>query len=702
MVKLALLWHMHQPYYEDLATGEHILPWVRLHATKDYWGMVAMLSEFPRIHATVNLVPSLLVQIEAFAADRAQDRHLLIGLKPADLLDAAERRFLVANGFHAPVDRAIRPQPRYGELYAKRQRPDAFSADDLRDLQVWHKLVWMDPDRLSADPRLKALVAKGRSYTESDKQQLRAVELELLQAVIPAYRAAAATGRIELTTSPFYHPILPLLCDTDAHLRAHPHSALPGNLFAYPEDAREQLARAFDYHRRVFGSQPRGIWPSEGSVSDEVIELLAEAGVEWAATDEKILARSLDRTLTAPDLYRPYIVGRGARTVRVLFRDHQLSDLIGFTYQSWDAEAAAMDFVTRVRDVGRRFKDASGGEDAIVTVILDGENAWEHYAGGGRPFLRRLYQRLQEATDIQTVTMSVAAAGVARPLPSIFPGSWIDGDFYIWAGHRDDHRAWGQLAAARRVFEQDRERVTPEARDRAREELLIAEGSDWFWWYGDDHSSDHDREFDELFRRHVRNAYRALGRPAPDDLHVSNITTLVSGGPLAIGVLTTPAIDGRSVDFTQWASAVEVPLGGGGGTMHRVAGQLVRALRVTADRQALYLRIDGGEFLRRVLAREVGVALLQDRPVSTRLEVAGNSHGPESSRPNAARPVWAADDVMTIGVPFAMLQAQPGDRVSLSLLVTDAGRHVIEQHPANHPFEVEVPGPQHDAVNWLV
>ena len=695
MTKLALLWHMHQPYYEDLATGEHILPWVRLHAIKDYWGMVALLREFPRVRVTFNLVPSLLVQIEAFAGQRAYDRQLLIGLKPAPSLDPEERVFLVANGFHVPYERMIRPHARYAELHDKRQRPDDFTTRDVRDLQVLHKLAWMDPDWLGADPRLRSLKHKQRDYSEDDKQQLREVELELLNAVVPAYRAAAADGRVELSTSPFYHPILPLLCDTDVHLRAHPHSALPRRAFAHPEDAREQLVRALDFHSRLFGAPPRGVWPSEGSLSDEVVDLLASQAVAWTATDEEVLARSLGRGLSAHDLYRPYELGSGADTVRALFRDHQLSDLIGFAYQSWDADAAAADFVSRVRQAGQRFAEAGGREEPVVTVILDGENAWEHYPGGGRPFLRALYQRLEDATDVLTVTMSEAVAGVARGLRSVFPGSWINGDFYIWAGHRDDHRAWAQLSAARAALQSAAATVSPEASERAREELLIAEGSDWFWWYGDDHSSDHDREFDDLFRRHVRNVYRWLGQPVPDELHRTNITTQPQvGGPTHLAILSSPAIDGRARDFTQWAAAVPVPLGSGG-TMHRVAGQLVQALRVSADRQCLYLRLDGADLARRLGSGELRLVVLQDEPQVRRLEVLGPDE-------EGTGPRWAADEVTTVGVPFAALGAGPGDGVSVSVLITEAGGAVLEQQPAGQPVMLQVPTVSHEAAHWMV
>jgi alpha-amylase/alpha-mannosidase (GH57 family) len=683
---------MHQPYYEDLATGEHILPWVRLHAIKDYWGMVAMLEEFPRVRMTFNLVPSLLVQIQAFAEDRARDHHLRIGLKPADTLDGSERAFLVANGFHAPYERMIRPFPRYAELHARRQRPESFAADDLRDLQVLHKLAWMDPDRMATDPQLAALTARQRGYSEDDKQVLREVELELLNAVIPAYRAAAARGQIELSTSPFYHPILPLLCDTDVHLVAQPQSVLPRRLFARPADAEAQIGRAFALHELLFGSRPDGVWPSEGSLSDEVIRLLAAAGCRWTATDEEILARSLGHRPDADALCRPYLAGDDA-AVAILFRDHGLSDLIGFTYQSWAAEAAAEDFVARVRDAGQRALSArapgSSAEVPTVTVVLDGENAWEHYAGGGRPFLRALYRRLAVARDIETVTMGEAALSAARRLERVFPGSWINGDFYIWAGHADDHRAWQQLAAARDAYEHHHGGVDAEPRARAWEELLIAEGSDWFWWYGDDHSSDHDHEFDELFRRHLRNVYRNLDLPAPAELHTSNITTRPLGdGLLEFPLIGPPAAGGTPAAFMDQLGAVDIPLVGESGAMHRVAASMADYLRVAADRRALHVWLAGPGLVRGIAAGQLAVTLVVDgRAESVRLwpGPSGGSAGALYAR-----------------VPFLMLGLQAGDRARLFLLIADAGGHAVERLPHHHPFEIEVPGRLWSARRWLI
>src|SRR5437588_2217755 len=303
MTKVAILWHMHQPFYEDLITHEHILPWVRLHALKDYYGMASLVREFPDLRLTFNLVPSLLVQLEAFAENRARDHFLDLSLKPAADLTDADAAFIVRNFFHAQRARMIDIYPRYAELAARRgalpTSADAravarrFSIDDLRDLQVWHTLAWIDPEYQERDARVRRLVEKGRDFSEDDKAVLREIELELLNRVIPTYRELAATGQVELSTSPFYRPILPLLCDTDIYLRTHPDSRMPRQRFVRPEDAAEQLARASAYHERLFGHLPAGLWPSEGSVSDAMVPIAAAAGFTWMATDELILARTL-------------------------------------------------------------------------------------------------------------------------------------------------------------------------------------------------------------------------------------------------------------------------------------------------------------------------------------------------------------------------------------------------------------------------
>jgi alpha-amylase/alpha-mannosidase (GH57 family) len=684
MVKLALLWHMHQPYYEDLATGEHILPWVRLHAIKDYWGMVALLREFPRIRVTFNLVPSLLAQVQAFAEDRARDRHLALGLKPAAELTAEEARWMVANGFHAPYAQMIGPYPRYAELHAARMAHRAFEERDLRDLQVWHKLAWMDPDLLVTDPRLMALVHHGHDYTEDHKSVLRDIELELLSKVIPEYREAGARGQVELATSPFYHPILPLLCDSDAHLHAHPEAARPRVRFARPEDARLQIDRAIAFHEAAFGQRPSGMWPSEGSVSDQALQLIADAGLSWVATDEDILARSLGQPMRPELLYRPYRVGTAGPAA--LFRDHALSDRIGFHYKSWDATAAAEDFVGHVREAGRRYAEATGGEVGVVSVILDGENAWEYYPGGGRPFLRALYGALERATDIETLTMAEAASEPAAPLAGVFPGSWINGDFYIWIGHRDDHRAWDQLSAARTTFDARQALVDGASRERALEEILIAEGSDWFWWYGDDHSSDHDAEFDELFRRHLRNAYAALDAPIPDELFHTNISTgsgpdrLQPSGPLTV------TLDGRDTSYLEWVGAVSPSLARTGGAMQEVAAaSLIEDVMVGLSADALCLRVKGSGLIS-ALADGAALALIV---------------GGSNVRVIPLERAWVGvGAIIEAAIPFDAIGVTSGSELQFAIQVQNRSGLVLETVPHGRCWTVIVSNSSWSASDW--
>jgi alpha-amylase/alpha-mannosidase (GH57 family) len=733
MTRVAILWHMHQPFYEDLATGEHILPWVRLHALKDYFGMVALLRQFPDVRMTFNLVPSLLVQLEAFAEDRARDRFLELSLKPADALTDAEALFIVENFFHAQQQRMIDIYPRYAELAARRAASPAasagqgaaflFSREELRDLQVWHKLAWIDPSYHESDGRIRKLVEKGRLFSEEDKSELRTVELEILRRVVPEYRDAAARGQIELSTSPFYHPILPLLCDTDIYLRTHPESPMPRRRFVHPEDAAEQLARARSCCERLFGLQPVGLWPSEGSVSDAMIPIAARAGFRWMATDEMILGRTLEIPFTrdgpghlqqAGRLYRPYVIEAGGATMACVFRDHVLSDLIGFTYSGWDAEAAANDFISRLVEAGRRFTAQNGGGDALVPIILDGENAWEHFEQGGRPFLKALYRHLSSHPELRTVTLSEACEGAQDRLTGVFPGSWIDANFYIWIGHADDRRAWSQLADARHALE-TAAGVDDHLRAQAREEVLIAEGSDWFWWYGDDHSSAHDLEFDDLFRRHLRHAYRLLQRPVPDELFVTNISTGPPGAELtAPGGLIAPKLDGEETSYFEWLGAGQLEVRAAAGAMHQVdrPPAMLTLVQFGFDRERLFVRLDAVRRVTDLLAEDYELSLKFHRPEGVRFSVRhvdGRVIGSFwDRRPEAAwiergpgSAIVAAGSVLEVAMPIVNLGISAGDRLAFFVAVYRRD-HEVERHPAHRPIEVEVPGADFEARNWTV
>ena len=330
-------------------------------------------------------------------------------------------------------------------------------------------------------------------------------------------------------------------------------------------------------------------------MSDEAAELAAQGRISVDgdrrsdsgpdASGASSAATAHGRLEQPEPLYRPYAVQVGSSQISCLFRDHSLSDLIGFVYAGWQADAAAADFINRLVEAGRRFSSASGGEEATISIILDGENAWEHFEGGGRPFLRALYGKLSAHPELRPVTMSEAAARPRQTLNGIFPGSWIDGNFFIWIGHGDDLRAWRQLRDARQMFNRASPAANPADREQAFKELLIAEGSDWFWWYGDDHSSEHDLEFDELFRRHLRNVYQMLAQPLPEELFATNIST----GHVPLTVVTpvgllNPVLDGRSSSYFEWLAAGIVETDGPSGTMtggeRRDAAVQTTALRV--------------------------------------------------------------------------------------------------------------------------
>ena len=607
-IRLAILWHMHQPYYKDLATGQYGLPWVRLHALKDYYGMVAMLEEFPTVHMTFNLVPSLLLQLEDYAAGTAQETLQEIAFEPADELSLEERLFVLRFFFQANVDNLIYRYPRYRELYerAKSQQFRAeqmlpfFQTRDYTDLQVLSQLAWSDELALASDPELRALAEKQQGYDFADQQRLREKQQEFLRGVIPAYRRAADRGQIEISTSPFYHPILPLLCDNHIASEAHPGVALPRRHFRHPEDALLQLERALELHQRLFGRAPQGVWPSEGSVSEEVLRLCASLGFRWVATDQRILTNSTGvpfyrdpsgTMVNADRLYAPYRFDTPSGPMQMLFRDQELSDLIGFVYSRMDPEAAADDLVRRILQSAP--PEIRQGRSVLFPIILDGENAWEYFPQNGRPFLRAWYRRLAEEPAIECVTVSegLNRFGEAQPLARLAPGSWINANFDIWIGSQEDNRAWDLLAEARDFFAERQAGAAAEQRALAQEELLVAEGSDWCWWYGPEHSTANDPDFDALYRTHLANVYRALGQ-RPPEIFSQPIARLrldaISNPPVTA---LSPRIDGRSTSYFEWMGAGNYRPITRATTMH---GQppILRELFYGRDSERFFLRID--------------------------------------------------------------------------------------------------------------
>jgi alpha-amylase/alpha-mannosidase (GH57 family) len=538
---LALLWHQHQPLYKDLGhagpRGSYTQPWVRLHAIRDYYSMAALIAEHPALHLTINLTPVLLWQILDYVEQGATDRHLELTRRPAEALSPADREEMSATFFDAQWETQIAPYERYRELFAQRQRGDPATPRDLRDLQMWSNLVWFGKEFRDGDIRLatgevasvRGFIERARGFTEADIEAMVAEQLKIMGAIVPIHRGLQDAGQLEVATTPFYHPILPLLVDTDAATIDRPGSTVPRR-FAHPEDAEAQVRLAVEHYIHCFGRPPRGMWPAEGAVSQSVVPLFAQQGVGWIATDAGVLARSGRWGYRAEDpdvLCQPYRVEEGSQALSVFFRDAWLADHIGFHYHaSADYPTAAGEFLAQLKE--RFARRVTGDDDRVLTVVLDGENAWSAYREDARPFLHALYGLLERDAEILTVTFAEyldgnPARGV-RPhrlesqakVHDLFTGSWIDEigsapgvDLGTWIGEAEENRAWELLGAVRDDL--DRRRASP----AALEALYAAEGSDWFWWFGDDQDSGKDPAFDDLFRTHLRSVYRALGVTPP-------------------------------------------------------------------------------------------------------------------------------------------------------------------------------------------
>lgn len=510
------------------------MPWVRMHGIKDYWDMVRILDDFPKIRQTFNFTPSLLEQIQDYLHDGTTDLAYDLSLKNPESFTEDDKFQALRTFFLANLERMIKRYPRYAELLGKRGKngddlsraiPN-FSTQDFRDLQVWWNLSWVG-EYSRFDPPFKYYLDKQRNFTEEEKCNLLKSQPGILKRIVPHHLKAADRGQIEISVSPFYHPILPLLCDSNSGREANSSTSLPKNRFRHPEDAIYQVKTGLDYAEKIFNARSKGMWPSEGSISDAALNIMIKNKIAWTATDELNLQKSLlkARKKISGDLiekYFAYSFGKDKNSIKIFFRDHNLSDLIGFTYSQWSPDDAANDFVSRllkIRDSIQKRFDESALNYAVVPIILDGENAWEFYQSDGKDFLRTLYYRLSNEPRIQTVLPPDVRVKRGNTLKHIAPGSWINGDFKIWIGHPEDNKAWDFLSQARDTFEKLSEKKSASVRSKVHEELMIAEGSDWCWWYGDEHKSPQANQFDVLFRHHLKQVYDLLGIKPPADLN---------------------------------------------------------------------------------------------------------------------------------------------------------------------------------------
>jgi alpha-amylase/alpha-mannosidase (GH57 family) len=717
-IALAFYWHMHQPYYYNPTTGVSIMPWVRMHATRGYFDLVSLLQEFPAIKQTFNFVPSLIKQIQCYVEERAGDCYLEHTSKPAAELTPDEKRFILWNFFMVSWDTMLMRYPRYKELLYKRgtkvlesSLPDAaarFTDRDFRDLQVWFNLAWFGFRACTLYPELGELRKKGSAFTEEEKGRVLKIQAELLKRVVPLHRDAAASGQIELTTSPVYHPIMPLVYDTQFARRAMPEVPLPQR-YRHPEDVAAQLSSAVRYHESIFGHTPRGVWPPEGSVCPELVPLVAGEGIRWMASDEDVLFRSIRSRDRFDVLYKPYLAEHEGASVAIVFRDRELSDRIGFTYAHSDGKAAAADFLLKLAEIGK----VAGEGSVLVSVILDGENPWQSYTDGGEGFLRRLYEELSKGAFARTVTIGhyIEEHPPVEVIHKLHSGSWINSNYAVWIGEEEDNTAWNLLGRTRAALQQHEAAQQPGNLDSARDEIYAAEGSDWFWWYGERFSSDNDPLFDELFRAHLKNVYSLIGREAPEDLD----NPIINLGKVSVAqeprAFLKPNIDGRESSYYEWVDAGIYDATREGGAMWK-REVFIKAIRYGFDEATLYLRIDPlkKEELRRDTDYRIHIHFMEPRDCRLSFSLNQGDGAPQKFELGQRMPdgrfgkkvpysTIAIDRIVELAVPFRDLGFTRGDEVGFYLQVK-TGTMEWERHPRGGYISFVVPGEDFELQRW--
>jgi alpha-amylase/alpha-mannosidase (GH57 family) len=711
--RLAILWHMHQPFYRNPQSGNFDLPWLRLHALKDYYGMVHILEEFPSLRLTFNLVPSLLAGLELYNAG-VTDTFQEVFRKPAAALSRDESDFLVQHFFAIHYENHIKPFRRFDFLYQKKMAclaqqatPDwrqIFSLAELRDLQVWFQLSYFDEFYKNTDPRVSALIAKGHSFSEKDKATVSTVENDILRQIVPEYRKFQASGQIELCTSPFYHPIMPLLLDPQQGRKANPGLPAYDLEFDWEDDLRAQLHAALELMEKSFGCRPRGIWPSEGGLSEKVVFILDQMGIAWTASDEHILSRSLPRELernsrfeiTSPEvLYKPYRLA--GSQLRIFFRDQLLSDLIGFYFQKFPAADAASDLYGRIKSIAR-----SSPEELTIPIILDGENAWEFYPNSGRDFLREFYRLLSLDSEIETITFSQALDSPSLELAKLKAGSWINGNFDIWIGDHEDQRAWELLKGAKDAFIAAKSLLDPKQILAIEELVHTAQGSDWFWWYGRENYTPDIAVFDNLFRQNLIKIYQILQQPVPEPL-TRPIAKAVHADRLNIiqpRDYLEARIDGKISDFFEWQDAGRIDINSYGGAMN-IANPIVKTICFGFDRGHVFLRIDTKKDALTYFENgfSLSVSLENERKhwqgvIFKKAQIMAMDNF-------SAGALGAVGRIIEIQLPFTTLEIGEGDSFALKLEWSFNGQP-FQTIPYGDPIKITIPDCKDYAANWQV
>lgn len=569
-LSIAFYWHMHQPVYQLNSFGDYLMPWVRLHAVKDYLDMLLILNNFKKIKLNFNLVPILLDSFVDYGEKDAHDIHSRLTVTQISELTDDDKEFILNNFFDTNYSSMIFPYENYNELYQKRfatERADikAFSDEEYSDIMAWFNLAWIDPIFKAEFPEIQRLLEKGKEFTFEDRLEIIELHRKIIRMIIPAYKEFLEKGKIEITTSPYYHPIIPIMLDMKSAQKNL--STVDSSLYSLnlEDDAKTQTKSAFDKIEQVFGTRPKGIWPSEHCVSPQTLEMFKELGAEWTISDEGILTNSINTDFVRdfkghPE--NPYFLTKSYKyktknsDIKVIFRDSVIPKLISFEYANHDPKVAANDLYDRIKVIQNKLQ-SSPDKHHLLTIAMDGENCWENYAEDGTTFLKTIYSMIEEDSSLETVLISdyLANEKYHKELKKIHSGSWINKNFQLWVGEPVKNLAWTYL---KKVKEDLTDFIAKNPKHKniklAQRELMIAQGSDWFWWYGEPNDSGQDHIFDYLFREHLKNVYRYLDIKHPNyfDSPMISIFTQTASQPQNT---ISPKIDGLESDEEDWQGA---------------------------------------------------------------------------------------------------------------------------------------------------
>lgn len=611
-LSLAFIWHFHQPNYQTQPNGIRLMPWARLHAIKDYLDMLLILDKFPKIKLNFSIVPALIDAIEDYANHDGHDIHSKLTVTDTKELTDDDKLYILNYFFDANYENLISKNSRYNELYLKRYNNEEigiydFSDQEYSDIMFLFNLVWFDPIWKNVYPELNKFIEKGCNYTLEDRIELIELNRKIIRQIIPLFKKYQDDGRIEILTSPYNHPILPILINPNDLKMDSSKYSMPDCKIALTVDAKEQVRLAIEKIKKTFGKEPKGLWPSEHCISQKTLDILANLGLKWVVTDESVLSNSIKKEFVRDfrgcyedpyDVCSLYLYKtKREKEINIIFRDSVIPNLIGFEYTHHNSILCANDLVDRIKTVNDKLKN-SPDKKHLLTIAMDGENNWESYTEDGAIFLEKVYSLISEDENITTVLISdyiEKNKKTEKVLSKVSAGSWANQEFQLWISEPTKNLAWKYLVQARNdLYEAEKkDYLTKEQLTLAKSELYIAEGSDWFWWYGEPNNSGQDHIFDFLYREHLKNIYAIIDKPVPEYLEMPLIAFM--GKPLKMPRREiTPLINGVLTDNDEWQSAgcIDIPTG-----PVLQENKLLNRIYYGTDKDNLYIRFDINKYL---------------------------------------------------------------------------------------------------------